>query len=47
MSATCARSPGLRRLPAITRDGTEIALYANLELPRELDGCDRCRRRKA
>jgi len=26
----------LRRLPAITRDGTEIALYANLELPREL-----------
>ena len=26
----------LRRLPAVTRDGTEIALYANLELPREL-----------
>lgn len=28
---------GLRRLPAITRDGTTIALMANLELPRELD----------
>ena len=27
----------LRRLPAVTRDGTEIALYANLELPRELE----------
>ncbi len=27
----------LRRLPAVTRDGTEIALQANLELPRELD----------
>jgi phosphotransferase system enzyme I (PtsI) len=27
----------LRRLPAVTRDGTHIALYANLELPRELD----------
>jgi phosphoenolpyruvate-protein phosphotransferase (PTS system enzyme I) len=27
----------LRRLPAVTRDGTEIALFANLELPRELD----------
>ncbi len=26
----------LRRLPAVTRDGTEIALYANLELPRDL-----------
>ncbi|HKF62639.1 MAG TPA: phosphoenolpyruvate--protein phosphotransferase, partial [Dongiaceae bacterium] len=26
----------LSRLPAVTRDGTEIALYANLELPREL-----------
>src|SRR5579871_4543058 len=26
----------LRRLPAVTRDGTEISLYANLELPREL-----------
>jgi phosphotransferase system enzyme I (PtsI) len=26
----------LRHLPAVTRDGTEIALYANLELPREL-----------
>src|SRR4029077_20960543 len=26
----------LRRLPAVTRDGTDIALYANLELPREL-----------
>jgi phosphoenolpyruvate-protein phosphotransferase (PTS system enzyme I) len=27
----------LRRLPAITRDGVEIELQANLELPRELD----------
>ncbi len=27
----------LRRLPAITSDGAEIALMANLELPRELD----------
>jgi phosphotransferase system enzyme I (PtsI) len=27
----------LRRLPAVTRDGAEIALQANLELPRELD----------
>ncbi len=27
----------LRRLPAVTRDGTEILLQANLELPRELD----------
>ncbi len=27
----------LRRLPAVTRDGTEIMLQANLELPRELD----------
>ena len=27
----------LRRFPAITRDGVEIALEANLELPRELD----------
>jgi phosphotransferase system enzyme I (PtsI) len=27
----------LRRLPAVTRDGVEIALQANLELPRELD----------
>jgi phosphotransferase system enzyme I (PtsI) len=27
----------LRRLPAITRDGVEIVLQANLELPRELD----------
>ncbi len=26
-----------RRLPAVTRDGTEIVLQANLELPRELD----------
>ena len=26
----------LSRLPAVTRDGTEITLYANLELPREL-----------
>jgi phosphoenolpyruvate-protein phosphotransferase (PTS system enzyme I) len=26
----------LRRLPAVTRDGTEIVLQANLELPREL-----------
>lgn len=27
----------LRKLPALTRDGTQVALYANLELPRELD----------
>ena len=27
----------LRRLPAVTRDGVEIMLQANLELPRELD----------
>jgi len=27
----------LRRLPSVTRDGTEIALQANLELPRELE----------
>jgi phosphotransferase system enzyme I (PtsI) len=27
----------LRRLPAVTRDGAEIVLQANLELPRELD----------
>jgi phosphotransferase system enzyme I (PtsI) len=27
----------LRKLPALTRDGTSVALYANLELPRELD----------
>ena len=27
----------LRRLPAITQDGVEIVLQANLELPRELD----------
>jgi phosphoenolpyruvate-protein phosphotransferase (PTS system enzyme I) len=27
----------LRRLPAVTRDGIEIALQANLELPRELE----------
>jgi len=27
----------LRRLPAVTRDGVEILLQANLELPRELD----------
>jgi phosphoenolpyruvate-protein phosphotransferase (PTS system enzyme I) len=27
----------LPRLPAVTRDGTEIVLEANLELPRELD----------
>jgi phosphotransferase system enzyme I (PtsI) len=27
----------LKRLPAVTRDGTEIVLQANLELPRELD----------
>src|SRR5258707_3145664 len=27
----------LRRLPAVTRDGVEIVLEANLELPRELD----------
>jgi phosphotransferase system enzyme I (PtsI) len=28
---------GLKRLPAITRDGTAISLFTNLELPRELD----------
>jgi phosphotransferase system enzyme I (PtsI) len=27
----------LRKLPAVTRDGTEITLQANLELPRELE----------
>jgi phosphotransferase system enzyme I (PtsI) len=27
----------LRRVPAVTRDGVEITLQANLELPRELD----------
>ncbi len=27
-----------RNLPAVTRDGTEITLQANLELPRELEG---------
>ena len=27
----------LKRLPAVTRDGVEITLQANLELPRELD----------
>jgi phosphotransferase system enzyme I (PtsI) len=27
----------LRKLPAVTRDGVEITLQANLELPRELD----------
>jgi phosphotransferase system enzyme I (PtsI) len=27
----------LRTLPAVTRDGTRIALHANLELPRELE----------
>lgn len=27
----------LRRLAAVTRDGTRISLFANLELPRELD----------
>ena len=27
----------LRRLPAVTRDGIEIKLNANVELPRELD----------
>lgn len=27
----------LRNLPAVTRDGTEVRLQANLELPRELD----------
>lgn len=27
----------LKRVPAVTRDGTEIVLEANLELPRELD----------
>ena len=27
----------LRRLPALTRDGTDITLQANLELPRELE----------
>ena len=28
---------GLKRLADITRDGTEIALFANLELPREIE----------
>jgi len=28
---------GLRRLPAVTRDGTAVALLANLELPREAE----------
>ncbi|MGH6960294.1 MAG: phosphoenolpyruvate--protein phosphotransferase, partial [Dongiaceae bacterium] len=28
---------GLRRLPAVTRDGTRVGLFANLELPREID----------
>ena len=28
---------GLRRLPAVTRDGTAVSLLANLELPRETD----------
>jgi phosphotransferase system enzyme I (PtsI) len=28
---------GLKRLPAVTRDGTAISLFTNLELPRELD----------
>ena len=27
---------GLRRLPAVTLDGTPVALYANIELPREI-----------
>ena len=27
---------GLRRLPSITLDGTPVALYANIELPREI-----------
>ena len=28
---------GLKRLPAVTRDGTPVTLHANLELPRDLD----------
>ena len=36
MSATSACWRGCSGLPAVTRDGTEIALFANLELPREL-----------
>jgi phosphoenolpyruvate-protein phosphotransferase (PTS system enzyme I) len=28
---------GVKRLPAVTRDGTAISLFTNLELPRELD----------
>ena len=36
ISAICARCRGCAACPAVTRDGTEIALYANLELPREL-----------
>jgi phosphoenolpyruvate-protein phosphotransferase (PTS system enzyme I) len=28
---------GLRRLPAVTRDGTAVTLLANLELPREVE----------
>ncbi len=28
---------GLRRLPAVTRDGTRVTLLANLELPREIE----------
>ena len=27
---------GLRRLPSVTSDGTQVALYANIELPREI-----------
>ncbi len=27
---------GLRRLPSVTSDGTPVALYANIELPREI-----------
>lgn len=33
-----ARLKSLRRLPAVTHDGVGVNLYANLELPRELDG---------
>ncbi len=32
------RLAGLRDLPAVTRDGIEIALMANLELPGEIEG---------
>ncbi len=32
----------LRDLPSITRDGTTIGLYANLELPRDVEGALAC-----